>query len=707
LAEVDPHTGSWFLVDKQSAVRWPTEGVCSPGKSKGLEGRFERIATTPTSVRLAGVADTAVTFSLVDDGRTLQIGYEGKSLRDVRLLSDFSSVTDEDSASVVVPCREGLLIPAGSGVAFEREFGTSDYEGCHMNMLGLIKRGGVMLVSWDGVSVWARVRSKLRSGLSHQQELTTELSLRQPARTVRVTPLGKGDWNTLAMGYRRIAEQQRLAVTLDQKISRDPHAERLLGAANVKLWTCLDRRMNEESTKVEHVRVHWTFDEAAQVAEHLRRDLDIDRCLFIIGGWTEGGYDCRHPDNLPANRECGGDQALANAVKRIQDLGYIACLHDNYQDMYKDAKSWDPGTIQKHSDGSLMAGGRWLGGRAYLVCAPKQVELAMRPQNLPAIHDRFGPFSYFIDTTYAAGPQECFDPKHPIGRDQDIAWKSRLSDEARKLFGLFGSECGREWALPHSDFFEGLVGVGGRDYHILKPETLGAQVIPFWEMVYHDCQICYGKYGYDASRAAQYVSHHLLAARPLNYHSIPDHLYWKQKAGGKTRTGDLACFTRTDQGWAEGLHPADAFLKTTHEVLGPLHLATAHDRLTRFEFLSPDHKLKKAMYGEGENATVVVVNEGPSTAVHQSRLGGAVLLPPWGFVVESPRFAAFYARRWNGREYPTGALFTLRAENDMKLTEAPRARIFHGFGDPQIDWRGATHDVRRESVIDIGKGAHG
>jgi hypothetical protein len=375
--------------------------------------------------------------------------------------------------------------------------------------------------------------------------------------------------------------------------------------------------------------------------------------------------------------------------------------------MYKDARSWDPAMIQKHRDGSLMAGGRWLGGRAYLVCSPKQVELAMRPQNLPAIHERFGPFSYFIDTTYAAGPQECFDPKHAISRDQDIAWKVRLSDEARKIFGLFGSECGREWALPHSDFFEGLVGVAGHDYHSLKPESLGAQVIPFWEMVYHDCQICYGKYGYDAGRSAEYVAHHLLAARPLNYHSIPDHLYWKEKTRDRTSTADRACFTRTDQGWAEGLHWADAFLKTTHEVLGPLHLANAHDRLTRFEFLSPDHKLKNATYGAGPDATVITVNEGAAPVAFQSRLGGSVVLPRWGFMIEGTRFAAFYAQRWNGREYRSGALFTLRAEDGKSLSDARRLRIFHGFGDPRLNWRGATHDVRREAVIEVPHAARG
>ena len=127
--------------------------------------------------------------------------------------------------------------------------------------------------------------------------------------------------------------------------------------------------MSEDSTKEESVKVHWTFDEAAAVAEHLAKDVGISRCLFIVGGWTEGGYDCRHPDNLPANPECGGNEALADAIRRIQALGYVACLHDNYQDMYHDAKSWDPACIEKKPDGSLIQGGRWLGGRAYMVCA--------------------------------------------------------------------------------------------------------------------------------------------------------------------------------------------------------------------------------------------------------------------------------------------------------------------------------------------------
>ncbi len=670
-----------------------------------LEGDFVRTKTTDKhSAHLRKKNGSAVVFALVDEGKAFELRYEGKADRNVRVLDDALAITDIEDGYAIVPCREGLLISANSGKSFKRTFGTSDYEGCHMNMLGFIKGGSTLIVTWDDAYVFPELQSTKSKDKPYRQKLTTTFELRRNARLLRLMPLGKGDWNTIAAGYRRYAEKQGLAITLREKIRRDRHVELMIGAANAKLWTCLARRMNEESTKEESVKVRWTFDEAAQIAEHLRKDVGIERCLFMVGGWTEGGYDCRHPDNLPANPECGGNKALSDAIKRIQELGYVASLHDNVQDMYRDAKSWDPAFIEKRRDGSLITGGRWLGGRAYMVCAPKQLELAKRPQNLPAIHQLFSPWSYFIDTTYAVGPRECYDPNHPIDRNGDIAWKIRLSDYSRELFGIFGSECGREWALPHSDFFEGLVAVGGKYYHNLKPEELGATVIPFFEMVYHDCQICYGKYGYQAKRAPEYVAHHVLCARPLHYHSFGDHLYWQSitsqsKINKESPTPDNACYTRSDGGWAENMHPIDVFLKNTHEVLGPLHSVTAHDVLTRMEFLNKDRTLRQATYGQGKDATKVIVNFGTTEARVTSKLGGDVVLPPWGFVVEGPRFVAFHARRWNGEEYGKGALFTLQAKDDKDLKNSHRVRIFHAFGPANLRWRGNRYKVQREQVI--------
>jgi len=703
--EVDDTTGRWALLDKRSGTRWPSEGTASPGTAPWLEGEFLKGEIKDNNlIRLLKSERGAVLFALVEGGSALELRYECEGQDSIRALDDALAVTDSEGGYVIVPCREGLLIPADSGKAFKRVFGTSEYEGCHMNMLGFVKGGSALMVTWDNAYAFPELESVTNRAGPWHQKLTVAFELRRSARSLRLWPLGKGDFNTIAADYRSYAEKRGLAVTLREKTRRESHVELMVGAANVKLWTCLARRMNEESTKEESVKVHWTFDEAAQIAEHLRKDLGIERCLFIIGGWTEGGYDCRHPDNLPANPECGGNSALADAIKRIQALGYVACLHDNVQDMYRNAKSWNPDFIEKNPDGSLIKGGRWLGGRAYMVCAPKQLELAKRPQNLPAIQKLFSPWSYFIDTTYAVGPRECYDANHPTDRNDDIAWKTRLSDYAREMFGVFGSECGREWALPHSDFFEGLVGVSGRYFHSLNPEDFGATVIPFWEMVYHDCQVCYGKYGYRADRAAEYVAHHVLCARPLHYHSFPDHSYWqssgrKVQAKGGGEAADRASYQRTDGGWAQGMHPTDVFLKNTHEVLGPLHDATANERLTRLDFLTDALTVRQAVYGHGKDATKVIVNFSETDAEVKSSLGGDVVLPPWGFIVEGPRFAAFRARRWGGEDYRQGAMFTLSALDSERLEKAGRIRVFHAFGPAIVRWNENRYEVQRERVI--------
>ena len=768
---------------------------------------------------LGPVSDAAVS----SDGCSVVVRQTATGVNPIRLLDGALAIAPGEAGCVLVPAREGLLIPADSAIEFHQSFSTCGYEGCHMNMMGFVKRGAALLMTWDD----AYIRTDL---LKTKQSLKCSVYARRPphhqsaAFSITLTPLGRGDWNAVAAAYRGIAAAKGLAVTLAAKAKRNPETAKLFGASNAKLWMCLARRRSEDSTKDESVEVKWTFAEAAQVAEHLKRDLGMDRCLFTLGGWTEGGYDCRHPDVLPANPECGGNDALAAAVARIKALGYIACFHDNYQDMYRDAKSWNPDCIQKRADGSLMSGGRWMGGRAYMVCAPKMLELARRPQNLPAVQKLFAPQAYFIDTTYAVDPQECFDPRHPLTRNDDIRWKQQLSDYARGVFGIFGSECGREWAIPHSEFFEGLSGVSGKYFHNnIDPATLGATVVPLFAMVYHDCEVVFGKYGYAPETAAEYVAHHAICGRTLNYHRFDPHLYWKQPlpevkarpsvvsvsqiangkfqiryrwqvdspgsgdwrvfvhfgkdlpppfqndhaparpvaswlsgerieegpfvvtvpptmkadvvdvyvglcrgAGGTERAmlpgcgangsvrvgrlrlkpaiafeqaeplpalGDRGCFVRADNGWAAGLCAMDRFLKNTHEILGPLAAITTHARLTKFEFLTSDRMVRRATFGDGEGRPLatVTVNFGAGGFIAQSSEGGAVTLPTWGLLVESPRFTAFHATSWAGRNYGKPVLFSVRLDG-------PRTRVFHGFGDTRLTWRGHELDVRREST---------
>jgi len=707
---VSVHDAVWSVVDGRAGVAW---GSTSPGAPWGTVVLQTQNGPAAVPLELADASEEgdAIKCSFrsqqgIPIPLTLRFRVNGPSVDvflerhndmvgEVTLFGDGLTCSAAEDGAVIVPVRLGLLLPA-DGVPFERYFGTYDYEGCHMAMLGLLKSGAALLVTWSDPYVGVRVGRRTDGGGC----ISASMVLRKTASSFRVQCLGTGGPEVLAEAYTEVAQERGYRVTWDEKLARRPQAERLFGASNVKLWTALARRIDEDLNEVS-VDVHWTFDEVAKVAEHIRRDLDIHPVLFHLGGWIRKGYDCQHPDILPAAPECGGNEGLADCSRRVKALGYLFCLHDNYQDMYRDAPSWDERWIMKNPDGSLMKGGLWLGGRAYLTCSREAVKLAMRPENLPAVKHLFDPDVYFIDTTYAAGLYECSDPRHQLTKQDDLRWKQELSEYAREVFGLFGSECGREWAIPCSDFFEGLAGVSGTYYHTLKLEEMGAFPFPIFEMVFRDCIAMHGKYGYDPKQAAEYVIHHLSIGRTLHYHNLGTHLYWQDEAGlpevPLPESGpDPACFTRAHNGWAEGMHIWDRFMKNTHECLSPLNEITSRARIGSYTFLTADRLVRRTVFDNGVSVTVngSAANYDVETADY-----GHVLIPPFGFVVESDQFVAFHALRWNGVLYDSPVLFALRAMDGEPLLSSRRVRAYHGFGDASLSWRGSVVEVKREAVL--------
>ena len=717
---ISPESGCYSFMDKQSDVVWSSNpytermgevAVKIDDKSKRMPlSGFQAHAESNTIRLLYHKEDTEFTIriELLPDGRTAEISYEparGTEIEDIRLLDESLWVTEEEQGYMLVPVRLGLLISADSGKSFRHRFPTFAYEGCHMEMLGMVKSGSAALVTWHDPYVTAEIQSALPD---EKQVLSASLSLRKSAKKFMIQFLGEADHVAVARAYRETAAEKGWLVPWSEKLRQYPAAEKLFGAINFKLWSVLSRRLDEEGVE-KSTTVNWTFKEAAQVAEHLKRDLKLDRVLFIMGGWIHRGYDNQHPDILPAAPECGGNADLAECSRRVQDLGYTFCFHDNYQDIYRDSPSWDEDLIMKRPDGSLAKGGLWAGGRAYLTCSREAVKLAQRPQNLPAIKELFNPNSYFIDTTYASGLFECHDPKHPLTLWDDMLYKSDISDYARELFGNFGSECGREWAIPHCDFFEGLTGVSGRYYHSLDVEALGGAVIPLFEVVYRDCISMYGKYGYDYSSAAEYVLHHISIGRPLHYHNVPRHLYWKDASSDEPEPAepgqpDTHYFARGHNGWTQGMCLFDRFVKNTYEVLSPLNEITSNMQLVEHKFLSDDRMVQLTVFRKIPSPPFpedvrVIVNKGAENYTLESSQGREVVLPPYGFVIECPTFAAFYALSWNGITYEQPALFTLRSMDGASIAWSSEVRVFHGFGDKKIKVKGEIHEVEREACV--------
>ena len=678
-------------------------------------GKIERRGKTEAVISfhpLAAQPSAAltVTISARRDPRVLEFSYVADAalaVENVRLLDNALWTTV--SGYLTLPVREGLMIPADSGLAFTNRFDTYAYEGCHMQMLGVVQGGRAVLMTWDDPYTAVEVRSVLNesTAIPATQVLAPSLVLSQSARAFQLRFLGSGDYVTIGKAYREVARQKGLLVTWKKKLQQHPEDKKLFGAVDFKLWDALMRQMDEKSEKEQSHQIHWTFDEAGMIASHLKDDLKLERVLFMMGGWIRRGYDNQHPDILPAAPECGGDEALARCGRRVMDLGYLFCLHDNYQDIYRDSPSWSEDYVMKKPEGGLVSGGSWAGGRAYLTCSAKALELARRPQNLLAVKQLTGANSYFIDTTYASGLQECFDPKHPLKRQDDIKWKQALSDYAREVFGMFGSECGREWAIPHSDFFEGLTGVEGRSFHDANmPGKVGGIPIPLFEIVYRDTIAMFGKYGFDIGKSTDYVLSHLVIGRPMHYHEVPPHLYWKdgskdavKKDGPTADAKDPALFTRADGGWAEGMHPLDRFIKNTYEILSPIHELTAELKMTSHQFLTQDRKVQRSVFGDGKQALAVTVNGGLTNFSCESPLGGRVILPPGGFVAESPEFAAFCALNFRQIQYEAPVLFTLRSLDGKPLKRSKMVRVFHGFGDNRIALPRGEEQVARESVV--------
>jgi hypothetical protein len=721
--EASAADGSYRLIDKAAGVTW-SSAAARFGQISVMEGgkavRYPLVAFEAGGARNARTltfhplpdrndAWVRVSVSAGPGNRSLDLAYEtapGLKIEDIRLLDEAFSITTADKGYVAVPVREGLLIPSDSGVSFTHRFGTSDYEGCHMNMIGLVKSGAAMLVTWSDPYVAIEVKSAANAGAGGQT-LATSAVLRQSAKSLRLQMLGKGDYVSIAAAYREVARANGLLVTWDQKIRQNPERAKYIGASNVKLWQAMQRRMNEASTQEVSARVNWTFDEAAQVAEHVKNDLKMEKVLFGLGGWTNRGYDNQHPDIMPPAPELGGEVGFADCARRVMKLGYLFSPHDNYQDMYHDSPSWNEDLIMKTADGSPARGGVWNGGRAYLTCSREALELARRPQNLPAVKKLAGVNSYFIDTTYAAGLYECFDPRHPLTKSDDMNWKQAISDYAREVFGSFGSEDGREWAIPHADFFEGITGVSGTYFatRTLLSET-GGVAIPLFELVYHDAIAAYGKYGYSEARAAEYVLDHMILGRTLNYHNLPNHLYWKNPAAQEPPAPpadgkDPALFVRADNGWAEGMHLADRFMKNTHEVLSPLNEITGRMPMTRHEFLTADRKAQRSVFSDGRQTVEVVINMGDTPLEWKSKLGGAIELPVYGFLVESPQFVAFRSLVWSGHRYTAAPFFTLRSLDGKPLAQSRRIQVFHAAGDAELQMRGSMRSVAKEAVLEM------
>ncbi len=625
------------------------------------------------------VARVRLSARSVEEGRGLALSWRGAApegwlLDSVTVLDRALGTTEGDEGALILSTVLGELAPAKGAHPVRREYRSHDLS---MKLAGSLKQGSGLLVTWDEHEA---VLTSHADRLDHPRVAghilrSVSMKLERPGSEVVLRPFGRGGYVELAHAYREVAQRKGYRVTLAQKRVREPRLASRVGAPVFRVAGLL---LGEDG----ELTFPHTFAELEDCVRHWREDLGLDRAQVLIGGWNRAGYDRGYPDTLPANRECGGDEALARLIETIREVGFLSSLHDNYQDLYRDAPSWDEELVGRDEDGAPRAGGIWAGGQSWMVCGAEQLGLAQR--TLPELRARFDPDLIFLDATLTTRLQSCSHEAHPVTTRGDQAARLGLFRYARELFGLVGLEGVREWGIPEAHELEGPM-----THRTIHGE--GFTAIPLLSMVYGDCvdllTIQADRIGPASTRS---VLDHLLYGE-LPVYEVGPGLYWEDEARlSEDQARDPgSTLARADQGWARGLSPTDRMIKNSWELVSYTHRAIGDSLMESHQFLG-EHA-EHSSFGELD----VWVNYGDELLeLEGARLG------KYGFLVRSPGFVAFHALEREGVESSTSACFTLRSLDGLPLEESRRVRVFHAFGDPHVRLWGELREVRREEIFE-------
>lgn len=829
---VSQKTGSFSLTDRKTGAIWAShaekegggalELTDASGKVRSLSLQQPKSVCKENGTIRAEYAvesgSLTLCYSLTEDQTGIDISFEaqlpeGCSIKSVSLLDHAFWTMETENGYAVVPEDVGRLYKAADSKHFTKVYET--YGNYNMAMAGLVKDGSALLVDWKHPDTALSLHhEKVDSPVAAGRELVSvSLRLTGDARSCSVRVLGQGGYVEIAKAYRERAAEKGYLKTFTEKLRDNPQLAKLFGAAMAKPDTMI---RGGGTAYTSH-----TFDQVGQVAAHWHDQLGIEKSLFTLGGWIHKGFDNQYPDILPAAPECGGNEGLAAVSQQIRGYGWLFGLHDNYQDMYPDAPSFDEQYLLFNKDGTPQSGGMWAGGRPYLMASDKAMYFAER--NMPQVAELFQPNSYFIDTTFNVPLNISYAP-NPLTRSEDLHWKQQLAAMAQQHFGVLGSEGGVEWGVPYGDYFEGILSTRYNS-------NAGSHTVPLMELVYGDCVMqCahmgdkLGRYGRNTAKMAlvdilysenpqyqlddglYFESDQVLPAVPsvkelkdlgngsfqityqwevmedvtvdaktifTHFTTAPNGFgeapiimqeghdlktttsHWKKgdviedgpytvavpdgrtgkfgiltmllsqsgsrlpvqgnsDANGRYLLGyvnvgsdgtitfsegsrliedDYDVFSRNDHGYGQyhNLGHQDSMIKNTYEVLTQLNRRTAELEMTSHRFLTADETVEQTEFG----SIRIIANFGRTP--YEVKPG--TVLPQYGFLVEAPDYAAYYATAYEGTDYPDGALFTLRSTDGSALDKASSVEVYHGFGNGPVVWNGETYAVKDRATL--------
>ena len=301
---------------------------------------------------------------------------------------------------------------------------------------------------------------------------------------------------TFCKAFRRYAKEKGEVVTTREKIRKNRHVNRLVGATvintDIAHWNCeptSDMYNNEDPSQN-----HW-LNPFGQLESRLREmyEAGLRDGYVHIDGWGTSGYDNQHPDVLPPSEEAGGAEGLKSLFDTIRDMGWMAVLHDQYRDYYVTARTFNEDQAVMAPDGSIPYCYEWPGGKQAYLCATLAPHYLRRNYQQLREMDLL-PDGAYLDVFSVSQPDECANPRHRMTRRECMAKRNECFDYLRTEGLVVSSEEPVYGFISHMDLtHHGPYAYAVWEYLKVKPFGRPA---PLVNLVYHDCILLPWQLGY-------------------------------------------------------------------------------------------------------------------------------------------------------------------------------------------------------------------
>ncbi len=291
----------------------------------------------------------------------------------------------------------------------------------------------------------------------------------------------QADYCGMARAYRNYQLDRKACVPLKERMKSRPELAYATTALEVRIrngWKPMPTPVTNQTVATEPpMKVAVSFDRVGEILDEFKRQ-SVDRAEICLVGWNQKGHDGRFPDHFPVEESLGGEVKLRQLIKKAQDMGFQIVCHNNSEDAYMIANSWDAEYLLKQRDGSFKNFTVYGGGAVYAICPQRAFERFLQKDLLEIAALGFRGLNYNDELTVIPPPQ-CFDPRHPLNRNQSAKWIGKILGEAQAVLGGSACEGGHDFCCGQLDYalYSSMVSP--------KPHRIVDRFVPFWQLVYH------------------------------------------------------------------------------------------------------------------------------------------------------------------------------------------------------------------------------